>query len=147
MVLQPVHCPNCGSINVVRHGKTAQRKQRYLCQNQECRRTFIQVYTYQGYLPKVKQQISNMAVNGSGMRDTARVLKISRNTVTAVLKKTSPVTAGEWEISASSIFRADDCQPGTCRVSRTGWNVELRSIKETATMVVAWSATMLQVKS
>ncbi len=95
MVLEPVHCPNCGSINVVRQGKTAQKKQRYLCRNQECRRTFIQVYTYQAYLPKVKQQISNMAVNGSGMRDTARVLKISRNTVTAVLKKTSPATAGE----------------------------------------------------
>jgi transposase-like protein len=28
-----------------------------------------------------------MAVNGSGMRDTARVLKISRNTVTQELKK------------------------------------------------------------
>ena len=96
MVLEPVHCRNCCSINVVRHGKTAQKKQRYLCRNQECcRRTFIQEYTYQGYLPKVKQQITNMAVNGSGMRDTARVLKISRNTVTAVLKKTSPATTGE----------------------------------------------------
>jgi len=89
MVLEPVHCPNCGSINVVRYGKTAQRKQRYLCRNQECRRTFIQEYTYQGYLPKVKQQITDMAVNGSGMRDTARVLKISRNTVTQELKKNS----------------------------------------------------------
>jgi transposase-like protein len=35
-----------------------------------------------GYLPEVKQQIINMAVNGSGMRDPAGVLKISRNTVT-----------------------------------------------------------------
>ncbi|PZV12283.1 MAG: hypothetical protein DCF22_12735 [Leptolyngbya sp.] len=29
-----------------------------------------------GYLPDVKQQIADMAVNGSGIRDTARVLKI-----------------------------------------------------------------------
>jgi transposase-like protein len=35
----------------------------------------------------VKQQITDMAVNGSGMRDPARVLKISRNTVTEELKK------------------------------------------------------------
>jgi transposase-like protein len=42
---------------------------------------------YQSYLPQVKQQITDMAVNGSGMRDTARVLKISRNTVTEELKK------------------------------------------------------------
>ena len=96
MVLEPVHCPNCGSINVVRQGKTAQSQQRYLCRNQECcRRTLIQEYTNQGYLPRVKQQIIQMAVNGSGMRDTARVLKISRNTVTQELKKTSPATAGE----------------------------------------------------
>ncbi|WP_084610838.1 IS1 family transposase [Synechocystis sp. PCC 7509] len=31
MVLEPVPCPNCSSINVVRHGKTAQKKQRYQC--------------------------------------------------------------------------------------------------------------------
>jgi len=34
-----------------------------------------------GYLPEVKQQIVEMAVNGSGIRDTARVLKISPTTV------------------------------------------------------------------
>jgi transposase-like protein len=36
----------------------------------------------QGYLPEVKQQITDMAVNGSSMGDPARVLKFSRNTVT-----------------------------------------------------------------
>ena len=38
-------------------------------------------YVYRGYLPDVKQQIADMAVNGSGIRDTARVLKISPTTV------------------------------------------------------------------
>ena len=96
MVLEPVHCPNCDSVDVVRHGKTAEGKQRYLCRHQECCcRTFIRQYTYRGYLPEVKQQITDMAVNGSGMRDTARVLKISRNTVTQKLKKTFPATAGK----------------------------------------------------
>ncbi len=88
MVLEPVHCPNCASIDVVKYGKTSEGKQRYLCRNQECaRRTFIKHYSYRGYLSEVKQQITDMAVNGSGMRDTARVLKISRNTVTQELKK------------------------------------------------------------
>jgi transposase-like protein len=91
MVLEPIRCPNCDSINVVRHGRTAQGKQRYLCRNQNCCHcTFIQQYTYRSYLSEVKEQITDMAVNGSGMRDTARVLKISRNTVTAVLKKNFP---------------------------------------------------------
>jgi transposase-like protein len=43
----------------------------------------------------VKQKIADMAINGSGMRDTARVLKINRNTGTQELKKTSTTTAGE----------------------------------------------------
>jgi hypothetical protein len=40
-----------------------------------------------GYLPQVKQQIADMSVNGSGIRDTARVLKISPTTVIEALKK------------------------------------------------------------
>jgi transposase-like protein len=51
------------------------------------RKTFILDYTYQGYRPEVKQQVSEMAVNGSGIRDTSRVLKISPNTVIKELKK------------------------------------------------------------
>jgi transposase-like protein len=35
----------------------------------------------------VKQQIVDMAMNASGIRDTARVLHISPNTVMAELKK------------------------------------------------------------
>jgi transposase-like protein len=37
----------------------------------------------------VKQQICDMAMNGSGIRDTARVLKISPTTVIEALKKRS----------------------------------------------------------
>lgn len=40
-----------------------------------------------GYLPEVKQQVSEMAINGSGIRDTARLLKISPTTVIDTLKK------------------------------------------------------------
>jgi len=72
MVLEPVHCRDCNSINVVRHGKTAQRKQRYLCRNKDCkRRSFIKNYSYRAYEGEVKQKITDMAINGSGIRDTA----------------------------------------------------------------------------
>ena len=41
----------------------------------ECmRKTFILDYTYQGYRPEVKQKVSEMAVNGSGIRDTSPYL-------------------------------------------------------------------------
>jgi len=88
MVLEPVCCPQCQGQAVIKHGTTSDGKQRYCCQNSECRRrTFILQYSYQGYLPKVKQQISDMAINGSGIRDTARVLPVSPTTVIETLKK------------------------------------------------------------
>ena len=88
MILEPVLCPTCESINVGRHGHSAEGKPRYRCHNPDCQRcTFILNYSYQGRLPKVKQQIVDMALNGSGIRDTARVLQISPSTVIAELKK------------------------------------------------------------
>lgn len=90
MVLEPVECPSCGGINIVKHGQSAAGKQRYQCRNSDCSRsTFIRAYSYRGYLSEVKQQIAEMAVNGSGIRDTARVLKVSPTTVIEELKKIS----------------------------------------------------------
>ncbi len=88
MVLEPVLCPVCHDTQVVKHGKSASAKQRYKCVNAGCpRHSFILSYTYQGCLAPVKQQITDMAMNGSGIRDTARVLKISPTTVIEELKK------------------------------------------------------------
>ncbi|MEM0979790.1 MAG: IS1-like element transposase [Cyanobacteria bacterium P01_H01_bin.58] len=90
MVLEPVCCPTCHRPNVIKNGQSNEGKQRYRCRNADCSRSaFILDYTYRGYLPEVKQQISDMAMNGSGIRDTARVLKISPTTVIEALQKTS----------------------------------------------------------
>ena len=88
MFLEPIHCPQCDGVKMIKHGTTPGGKQRYFCQNSQCHlRTFIMQYEYQGYLPKVKQQISGMAMNGSGIRDIARVLHISPTTVIEEFKK------------------------------------------------------------
>jgi transposase-like protein len=72
----------------VAYGKTATGKQRFRCQNARCeKQTFLQAYSYQGCLPEVKHQIVEMTLNGSGVRDIARVLQISPTTVIAALKK------------------------------------------------------------
>lgn len=77
-----VTCPGCKSTNVVKNGKSRQGKQRYRCRNCECPRcTFILDYEQNGNKPEVKQKITEMAVNGSGIRDTARVLSVSTYTV------------------------------------------------------------------
>ena len=74
---------------MVRHGTTAEGKQRYRCR--ACRlgrgRTFLLEYTYAGQSPEVKQQMVEMALNANGMRDTARVLHISPTTVMKERKK------------------------------------------------------------
>ena len=88
MVFEAVECPTCGGVDIHRHGQSATGKKRYICLNPNCmRKTFILDYTYQAYRPEVKQQIEEMAINGSGIRDTGRVLKISTNTVIKELKK------------------------------------------------------------
>jgi insertion element IS1 protein InsB len=88
MVLIPVLCPHCQSDQVIKGGKTQAGKQRYKCQNADCSHYSFQLdLTYKGRLPEVKEQIVDMALNGSGIRDTARVLKISSATVINELKK------------------------------------------------------------
>lgn len=44
-------------------------------------------YTYEARKPGVKEQIVDMSINGAGVRDTARKLKVATNTVMQTLKK------------------------------------------------------------
>jgi transposase-like protein len=88
MAVMLVRCPHGHTTDVMKHGVTDQGKQRYRCQNANGpSHTFIIDYSYQGRLPAIKQQIIDMALNGSGIRDIARVLKISQMTVMETLKK------------------------------------------------------------
>ena len=90
MIMQVLHCPHCQGTDIIRHGMTRQGKQRYRCQENACTgRTFLLDYTYAGHSAGVKQQIIAMAMNASGIRDTARVLHVSPTTVIKALKKKS----------------------------------------------------------
>jgi insertion element IS1 protein InsB len=67
MAFEPIHCPTCHGVDVVKYGKTSDGKQRFRCQNVQCEcATFIRDYIYQGLLPEVKHQIIEMSLNGSG---------------------------------------------------------------------------------
>ncbi len=73
-----VHCPHCETDQVVKRGKTGNGKQRYLCQNPDCAcKTFILDPDYKDRLPEVKEKMVDMALNGSGIRDTARALGVT----------------------------------------------------------------------
>ena len=82
MMLQVLHCLHCQGTAIVCHGQPRQGKQRYQCREQRCAgRTFLLEYSYPGPLPAVKEQIVELALHTSGIRDTARVLHVSTNTV------------------------------------------------------------------
>ena len=88
MAVVEVRCPKCGSRAVVQYGRQANGEQRYRCNNLSCERMiFLLQYHNTGWLPTVKRQIVDMALNGSGIRDTARVLGVSPTTVMTTLKK------------------------------------------------------------
>jgi len=83
-----VSCPDCHSTQVIKAGKQPNGTQRYRCQNPTCERTIFQLtHVAHGRLPETQRQIVEMALNGSGIRDTARVLRVSPVTVLSVLKK------------------------------------------------------------
>jgi transposase-like protein len=89
MITQVLHCPYCQGIDIVKHGLSSEGKQRYRCRTclEGRGRTFLLEYSYAGQSPAVKQQIVDMAMNASGIRDTARVLHVSPTTVINELKK------------------------------------------------------------
>ena len=88
MTSVPVHCPDCQGVDVVRYGKQRHGPQRYRCNHTDCpRHIFLLAYRNHGRLPAVKHQMVDMALNGSGIRDTARVLRVSPTTVITTLKK------------------------------------------------------------
>jgi transposase-like protein len=90
MVLTPVLCPHCHRDQIIKGGKTKAGQQRYKCQNTDCPHYSFQLdLLYKGRAPAIKEQIVDMSLNGSGIRDTARVFNLSTTTVINALKKKS----------------------------------------------------------
>ena len=109
MILQVVHCPHCQGTAIVRHGQPRQGKQRYRCrEHRGAGRIFLLDYSYRGQSSAVKEQSVDMAMNASGIRDTARVLRVSTNTVMTELKKGSWPPAGQLGGITDRATRASD---------------------------------------
>lgn len=85
---QEIKCPLCKTTNLGKAGKSAKGVQRYFCKNETCsKHTFMLEYDNKAYEPGVKERVIDMAINGSGIRDTSRVLNISKTTVICWIKK------------------------------------------------------------
>ena len=79
-----------GAEYEVQYGQQANGTQRYRCDNPDCPRVlFLLQYHDRGRRLAVQQQIIAMTLNGSGVCDIVRVLRVSSATVLDVLKKKS----------------------------------------------------------
>jgi transposase-like protein len=90
MALIAVRCPYGHGDQMSKRGKTDTDtdKQRDRCQNPDCpHQPFVLDPAYQGRLPDITPQVIEMRLNASGIRDTARVLKISTDTVIKAWRK------------------------------------------------------------
>lgn len=70
--------------SVKKHGLGKAKFQRYRCQS--CCRTFQLDYAYRFCQSDMKAKIVDLAMNNSGIQDTARALHISINTFVSTLK-------------------------------------------------------------
>ncbi|HHP0494763.1 IS1 family transposase [Vibrio harveyi] len=83
-----VQCRFCNKTEPVRkHGKGHSGFSRFRCI--ECRKSFQLDYVYEARKPNVKEKIVDMAMNSSGVRETARVLNVAYNAVLSTFKKLS----------------------------------------------------------
>ncbi|MBL7807967.1 MAG: IS1 family transposase [Saprospiraceae bacterium] len=81
-----VICRYCQGVQQIRRqGVSKSGHQRYRCE--QCHRTFQVAYSNKAYEPGIKDQILDMVINGSGIRNTARALKVNMNTVMSTIKK------------------------------------------------------------
>ena len=102
-----VACRHCGSENVVRNGTTRNGKQRYLCHG--CGRTSRDSPQAPGYSEEHKETILRAYQERSSLRGLERTFGVSRNTVSAWLKK-RPQVASE---PASPTGTGGDSSPRT----------------------------------
>ena len=80
-----VTCIHCESDDLVKNGHSENNTQRWQCNN--CKKSFQLEYRYNAWRPGVKEQIIELTMNSSGVRDISRTLQINKNTVISVLKK------------------------------------------------------------
>ena len=85
-----MQCVHCGDARVIRSGRTRNDKQRFKCQ--ECGRTFRENPHSPGYTQARKEEILRAYHERSSLRGLTRTFGVSRQTVTAWLKKVRAVS-------------------------------------------------------
>ena len=72
---QEIQCPHCSSSDLQKNGHSENSTQRWRCTH--CGKSFQLAYRYHARKPGVKEQITVLTLNGSGVRDIGRNLGIN----------------------------------------------------------------------
>ena len=79
--------PRVSGNNIKKAGHSTSGEQRYRCCNDCDVNYFMLKYRYKAYEYGIKKRAIDMTLNGSGIRDTSRVLHINKSTIISALKK------------------------------------------------------------
>jgi len=79
MVQKTISCFKCVDRELIKNGKAASGKQRFLCKS--CKRTQILNYSYKAYLSDTNNTNILLTKEGLGIQSTARILQISTTTL------------------------------------------------------------------
>jgi transposase-like protein len=85
MITIKLQCRHCQSDNIVRNGFSPNGKQKYLCR--DCRCQSRDNPSSNAYTAEQRQQILRAYEERSSLRGLSRTFGVSRNTVTAWIKK------------------------------------------------------------
>ena len=103
MITLSLPCPSCASADIIRFGRNRNDQQRYRCR--ACRRVFCPQAKPRGTDPERQAQILAAYHERYSMRGIARVFGISRNTLSAWLKKSDAATTAGNDAAADRAKR------------------------------------------
>ena len=113
-------CPHCKNKEIIKNGRTKNKKQQYFCK--KCGKRFIDYYTYKAYSPTINLQIIILTKEGLGIRSTARVLNIS---ATTLLKRIFSIARNipQPPIGKGKIYEVDEIRTFIRRKDKPIWVV------------------------
>ncbi len=91
MISITVNCRHCQSQNLIRYGRAANGKQRFLCR--DCGKRSREHPTPNGYAEEQRETILRAYEERSSLRGLERTFGVSRKTVSTWLKKKQPHSA------------------------------------------------------
>ena len=73
---QDILCPHCKSSDLQKNGHSENGTQRWRCV--QCRKSFQLSYRYNARKPGVKEQIVELTLNSSGVRDNGHQFRVGK---------------------------------------------------------------------